>query len=133
MLVKTITAKICSVEGCDRPALAKGLCGLHYRRMRQHGDPHQVKKVGRKKATGTCRIEGCDKPVYALGLCKIHYLQQYKEQRKLGSSANLANISNETGVSVPDIKKIVFDSMSEGEVRKYVHAHLSKQQEIEIG
>ena len=32
-------AKACSVEGCDRQAFAKGLCGAHYDRHRKHGDP----------------------------------------------------------------------------------------------
>lgn len=29
--------KICSVDGCDRPALVKGLCNMHYRRKRRLG------------------------------------------------------------------------------------------------
>lgn len=33
------TNAVCSVEGCDRPYRAKGLCGLHYSRNVRHGDP----------------------------------------------------------------------------------------------
>jgi hypothetical protein len=31
------TTKRCGVFGCDRPEIAKGLCDLHYRRVRRHG------------------------------------------------------------------------------------------------
>lgn len=30
---------ICSVQDCDRRVTGQGLCNLHYRRMRRHGDP----------------------------------------------------------------------------------------------
>jgi hypothetical protein len=33
------TRAICSVEGCDKPHLARGFCNDHYRRFRRHGDP----------------------------------------------------------------------------------------------
>ena len=39
---------MCSIEGCDRPATAKGLCQMHYMRQRRHGDPATVRKAGRK-------------------------------------------------------------------------------------
>ncbi|MHB0992643.1 MAG: HNH endonuclease signature motif containing protein [Burkholderiales bacterium] len=31
--------KMCSIEGCGKPMLAKGLCNVHYIRVREHGDP----------------------------------------------------------------------------------------------
>lgn len=33
------TKQGCSVEGCDRKHYAKGLCEMHWRRVRKHGDP----------------------------------------------------------------------------------------------
>lgn len=33
------THTTCTVEGCDQPHDAKGLCRAHYRRWRRHGDP----------------------------------------------------------------------------------------------
>jgi hypothetical protein len=48
---------ICTAEGCDRPAAAKGLCQMHWKR--QHKRP--------------CKIEGCDKPVVAFDMCYRHW------------------------------------------------------------
>jgi hypothetical protein len=36
--------RICRVDGCRKPYAAKGLCGMHYSRWRNHGDPSVVKK-----------------------------------------------------------------------------------------
>lgn len=32
-------AKICEIDGCDKPRHAHGLCGAHYQRRERHGDP----------------------------------------------------------------------------------------------
>jgi hypothetical protein len=29
----------CSIEGCDKPKMAKGLCPMHYERVKKHGTP----------------------------------------------------------------------------------------------
>lgn len=35
-------AKCCTIEGCEKPLIAWGWCGMHYRRWRVHGDPSIV-------------------------------------------------------------------------------------------
>lgn len=35
--------RICKERGCDKPLLARGWCGMHYRRWTTHGDPNYVK------------------------------------------------------------------------------------------
>lgn len=40
----------CTVEGCDRPAIAKGLCRLHYDRARAAAQPRRS-EAPRKPAT----------------------------------------------------------------------------------
>lgn len=34
-----MSARSCSVAGCERPFRAKGWCGLHYMKARKYGDP----------------------------------------------------------------------------------------------
>lgn len=36
----------CTVGGCEQQQIAKGLCGMHYVRVRRHGDPHTIAKGG---------------------------------------------------------------------------------------
>ncbi|MGN6487321.1 MAG: hypothetical protein ACTHLT_05820 [Devosia sp.] len=58
----------CSVEGCDKPILAVGLCNTHYATARRHnGDP-----LGKHNA-GICSVEGCDQPAATKGMCNRHY------------------------------------------------------------
>lgn len=40
-MIPTVTR--CSVSNCDRPAVAKGICDLHYRRMKRHGHFDQTR------------------------------------------------------------------------------------------
>ena len=30
---------VCSVHGCEQPTLARGWCGMHYKRWKKNGDP----------------------------------------------------------------------------------------------
>jgi hypothetical protein len=67
--------KHCTVEGCDRPARTRGLCGLHYQRLLAHGDPLYERQRPTKEPT-TCAVEGCDVPAQHIGLCGKHYTRQ---------------------------------------------------------
>ena len=45
---------VCTVDGCDRPHQALGLCGLHYQRQRVYGDVHrQVRRANREGSVTT--------------------------------------------------------------------------------
>lgn len=41
----------CSVEGCDKDAVARGWCPTHWARWRKHGDPHTVLMTGVPRRT----------------------------------------------------------------------------------
>lgn len=60
---------ICSVEGCEKAAHAKGLCPMHYQRHRTHGDVHALHP---NKGVG-CLVEGCENPHGSKGFCALHY------------------------------------------------------------
>lgn len=68
--------RICSVEGCRKPVLARGWCNMHYSRWRATGElgPAEAKYLYRS-GTRLCSIEGCDR--YVRGgskhMCKLHY------------------------------------------------------------
>jgi hypothetical protein len=36
---KNAAKSSCSIDGCDRTVTGQGLCNMHYRRWRRHGDP----------------------------------------------------------------------------------------------
>lgn len=60
----------CSVDGCDRKHLAKGLCNTHYQRMKTGASldmPIRLKGVRTE-----CVISGCERPFRSNGMCKTH-------------------------------------------------------------
>lgn len=71
------TKRICSVEGCDKPICAKGLCPAHYWLMRKYGDP-----LAGATSHGTLLAylrntvlpyEGSDCLIWPFGLAKTGY------------------------------------------------------------
>jgi two-component system, OmpR family, phosphate regulon response regulator PhoB len=40
---------MCTINGCDRKPVAKGLCAMHYMRARRTGDPNHTRKPGHKR------------------------------------------------------------------------------------
>lgn len=60
---------ICSVEGCGKAHLAKGLCGKHYQRLKAKGS--LTGRVPRSECA--CLIAGCAQPVRARGYCIGHW------------------------------------------------------------
>lgn len=56
----SVPAKLCSVDGCGRKFLAKGMCQLHYSRHRKQHGPK-------------CSVEVCDNRAASRGLCVGHY------------------------------------------------------------
>lgn len=61
----------CTVEGCDRDEYGKGLCSMHWQRMRKHGDVNhtRAKRVG----VEPCTVEGCEKLQVARTWCTAHW------------------------------------------------------------
>lgn len=56
---------MCSVEQCSRPAIAKGLCNMHYQRIRSNGDTNS-------KGPQACTFDGCDRRPESRGRCYEH-------------------------------------------------------------
>lgn len=63
--------KLCSVQGCNRPHLARSWCRIHYGRWERNGDPNNF--LYDTQHEDTCSVWKCDGVYYARGVCKKHY------------------------------------------------------------
>lgn len=65
----------CTLDGCDRPHVARGFCQLHYVRWQKNGDPNIVGRRGRLPGT----IDGASNPNWKGGR-STHPLRHSYEQ-----------------------------------------------------
>ncbi len=72
---------LCTVDGCERPLMCRGVCNAHYREQRRRG-------TFARKREPLCSVEGCDRPHRGLGLCNMHY-QRVKAQGDTGPAGRL--------------------------------------------
>lgn len=56
--------RTCSEVGCDRPHNSRGLCRMHYMRLRNSG---------RASGGRTCSYVDCTRSHYGRGWCRLHY------------------------------------------------------------
>lgn len=63
--------RICSVQDCGNPVLAREFCGNHYRRWRVYGDP--LLGGPARHHADTCSVDGCGRKHFSKGFCKQHY------------------------------------------------------------
>lgn len=61
--------RTCSEDGCDKPVIARGLCGMDYKRFRDAGKPMPPT---RSEAKRECAVEDCPRAVSCKGYCKRH-------------------------------------------------------------
>lgn len=67
------TTQNCSISGCEKPLLARGWCGMHYRRWKRSGNPGGPKSLREVNPPEFCTLEGCPRPHNSKGLCRPHY------------------------------------------------------------
>lgn len=63
--------RVCNVDQCDRPVRSKGMCGLHYDRVRAHGTTELP-----ERAIPECSVAACDRPAVCKGMCKAHDIRR---------------------------------------------------------
>jgi hypothetical protein len=87
---KPTLIKFCSLEGCERPHQARGLCGKHYNKAYEYYDSHGHLKNKFKiypykpKVISLCGIKGCENPHHVKGICLGHYTEWQKIESKYG-------------------------------------------------
>lgn len=67
-----VALKPCEIEECGRPQMARGLCSMHYSRIREGKEIGPANST-RTKISGNCIEDGCGGQVYCQRRCSIHY------------------------------------------------------------
>jgi len=65
----------CSVDGCDRLAVTRGMCGAHYGRFKRTGRVDADRPIGVRQTPRECAVEGCTNIATERGWCHGHYLR----------------------------------------------------------
>ena len=65
-----MTKNTCSASECERPVLARGLCGTHYARARR---ARTLPPKQRSSFPRPCAVERCGRSANARGWCELHY------------------------------------------------------------
>ena len=107
---------VCHVEDCGRPSAGWGMCKMHWKRWKKHGDP-TVKTVY-IPAKGVCSISGCENKYHAHGYCAMHLY--YKEKYGDPLAEGVGKYQGRNRMDVPSYagihKRIFYD---QGRARKY--------------
>lgn len=92
-----ILVKVCTHEGCGRPAKSKGLCSTHY---------NQMWRKTRTSIPNKCKEEGCDRDSRCRGYCSTHYEQHRKELIRRGEFENKISTKSKPRIcSIPGCGK----------------------------
>lgn len=67
--------RLCSIEGCGKPHLARGFCSRHYEQRRA------------QFSVRPCSVEGCGHGQKGHGYCKSHYARFKRHGHPLGGNA----------------------------------------------
>jgi len=86
--------RTCTLDGCGKPLIARGLCGKHYASARSNGTLPEDWPRKRVTPTGPCTVEGCTKPMFATNLCGMHY-------RRVWANGTLEGTAPKRGSEAP--------------------------------
>ena len=71
--VEMATYRVCTIDGCCKPVVARGWCATHWARWRKYRNPtFPDQRITKKKK---CSLYGCADIVHARGYCRSHYSQ----------------------------------------------------------
>lgn len=80
--------RLCSVDGCERKTSSRGMCDMHYRRVRATGSPFRLcvtcgasmdgkprKAIYCDDACAVCSVDGCKKKAHSKLMCHMHEMR----------------------------------------------------------
>lgn len=117
--------KLCTVEGCEKPHKASGLCGMHHERKRRNGTT-EAKNTWRPGDT-PCLHDGCDRLTRggALGYCRMRVKKHGRSDvvmHKAGPIGGCPGWLNKDGYRI-----IYRDGKQIGEHRWVMEQHLGRK------
>lgn len=68
----------CTIDGCEKVQVSRGLCAMHNYRARTVGDPHATASGRKNRPPSLCEVEGCEQPRRKFEWCAGHYAQWYR-------------------------------------------------------
>jgi hypothetical protein len=68
----------CRVDGCQRIRIAKGLCSMHYIRMKKYGSADAPVRAYVRNPSGICVIPGCGRKTHLKSMCTTHSSRKNK-------------------------------------------------------
>ncbi len=84
--------RTCSIEGCERRHEARGLCNMHYLRLRVRGSIGSASAERKPSTVTVCFVEGCDALPYAWNMCNPHYLRTKRHGSPFGGQRRVASV-----------------------------------------
>lgn len=100
-------AKTCTIDGCEKPVLARSLCANHYKqqyRNEKRLGTWQNSMVPKKGLT--CTAANCDRPRRAKGLCTKHYEETRRHLRGRCDIAGCNNQEKHNGLCSTHYKRL---------------------------
>ena len=107
----------CTMEGCERPQVGRGLCKKHYLRLYRHGDTN-LRRIT-MPTRGPCAVDGCERLARARGMCTKHY-------RRLTKNGNPHVASTKQWPSAKDRLLNLCRKSSETSCWEFVGGHTRK-------
>lgn len=69
----------CSVDECEKPSRARGLCSAHYKRYMRGADLKAPIRVAKgQRIYDSCTVPGCGRTHASKGFCNAHYKRSLK-------------------------------------------------------
>jgi len=94
--VVDVEDRTCSVDGCGKqPNGSRGLCSMHYERLRRNGDVGPAESVRDRGRFEHCQVDGCSDRLVGRGFCNPHYLRFTKYGDPMGQSAYVITCHND--------------------------------------